>query len=48
MHEKVGSQRVGCIPGRHWKRGAYRDLVILALDREEFSSRWARPGAGLT
>jgi len=43
MHQKVGSQQVGCLPGRYWKRGAYRDLVILALQSEAFQARWASP-----
>jgi RimJ/RimL family protein N-acetyltransferase len=32
--EKAGYQRVGIIPKRFWKRGAYRDLVTYAIYRE--------------
>lgn len=38
MSEKAGYVEVGRVPARYWKRGAYRDGVILALDRE----RWLR------
>lgn len=30
---KAGYQEVGRIPRRYWKRGAYRDVVLLALER---------------
>lgn len=32
-HLKCGYREVGRIPGRYWKRGAYRDVVLLALLR---------------
>ncbi len=31
---KAGYTEVGRIPRRHWKRGAYRDTVILMIERE--------------
>lgn len=34
MVQKAGYREVGRIPRRVWKRGAYRDLVILALERD--------------
>jgi ribosomal-protein-alanine N-acetyltransferase len=34
MLAKAGYAEVGRVPGRYWKRGAYRDQVILALHRE--------------
>ncbi|HEY0555570.1 MAG TPA: GNAT family N-acetyltransferase [Thermoanaerobaculia bacterium] len=43
MHRKVGGQEVGRIPERYWKRGAYRDLLILALRREVFHELWGAP-----
>jgi RimJ/RimL family protein N-acetyltransferase len=33
MLQKVGYREVGRIPRRWWKRGAYRDAVILVLER---------------
>jgi [ribosomal protein S5]-alanine N-acetyltransferase len=33
---KVGYREVGRIPQRYWKRGAWRDLVLLALPRAEW------------
>ncbi len=33
MLVKVGYREVGRIPRRLWKRGAYRDVVLLALER---------------
>lgn len=30
---KAGYREVGRIPGRHWKRGDYRDAVLLMVDR---------------
>ncbi|MCA1592976.1 MAG: GNAT family N-acetyltransferase [Acidobacteria bacterium] len=30
----AGYREVGRIPRRHWKRGAYRDEVLLAVERE--------------
>jgi RimJ/RimL family protein N-acetyltransferase len=34
MLERAGYREVGRIPRHQWKRGAYRDLVILAVERE--------------
>lgn len=34
MLKKAGYREVGHIPRRVWKRGAYRDVVILVLERE--------------
>jgi RimJ/RimL family protein N-acetyltransferase len=34
MLQKSGYREVGRIPRRLWKRGAYRDVVILVLERE--------------
>ena len=34
MLTTVGYREVGRVPGRYWKRGAYRDQVILVLERE--------------
>lgn len=34
MLQKAGYKEVGRIPRRHWKRGAYRDSVILMIERE--------------
>jgi RimJ/RimL family protein N-acetyltransferase len=31
--KKVGYREIGVVPERFWKRGAYRDLLLLALDR---------------
>jgi RimJ/RimL family protein N-acetyltransferase len=33
MLQKAGYREVGRIPRRHWKRGAYRDALILVLER---------------
>jgi RimJ/RimL family protein N-acetyltransferase len=33
MLQKVGYREVGRIPRRLWKRGAYRDVVMLVLER---------------
>jgi RimJ/RimL family protein N-acetyltransferase len=33
MLQKAGYREVGRIPRRLWKRGAYRDVVLLALER---------------
>lgn len=33
MLEKAGYKEVGRTPRRYWRRGAYRDAVILALER---------------
>jgi RimJ/RimL family protein N-acetyltransferase len=34
MLQRAGYREVGRIPRRHWKRGAYRDVVLLAVERE--------------
>jgi RimJ/RimL family protein N-acetyltransferase len=34
MLQRAGYREVGRIPRYHWKRGAYRDLVLLAVERE--------------
>ena len=34
MLAKAGYTEVGRVPERYWKRGAYRDQVILALRRD--------------
>jgi ribosomal-protein-alanine N-acetyltransferase len=31
---RCGYRELGCIPGRYWKRGAYRDAVLFCLSRE--------------
>lgn len=36
--QKSGYREVGRIPARWWKRGAYRDAIILALPRDEWKS----------
>lgn len=33
MLRKAGYREVGRLPRRYWKRGAYRDVVLLALER---------------
>jgi RimJ/RimL family protein N-acetyltransferase len=33
MLQKAGYREVGRIPRRHWKRGAYRDTLLFALER---------------
>ena len=35
MLARAGYEEVGRVPERYWKRGAYRDQVILALRRED-------------
>ncbi|HVT15521.1 MAG TPA: GNAT family protein [Thermoanaerobaculia bacterium] len=34
MLEKAGYREVGRVPRRHWKRGAFRDAILFALERE--------------
>jgi RimJ/RimL family protein N-acetyltransferase len=34
MLQRAGYREVGRIPRHQWKRGAYRDLVLLAVERE--------------
>lgn len=33
MLQKAGYREVGRIPRRYWKRGAYRDAILLVLER---------------
>ena len=35
MLKKVGYAEVGRVPKRYWKRGAFRDVILLALTREK-------------
>lgn len=35
MLAKAGYEEVGRVPERYWKRGAYRDQIILALHRDD-------------
>jgi len=46
MLEKVGYRRAGVIPGRYWKRGAYRDQLILVLERGAVDGARAGDGHG--
>jgi RimJ/RimL family protein N-acetyltransferase len=39
MLSNAGYEEVGCIPGRYWKRGAFRDQVILVLEAPEGQER---------
>ena len=34
--QKAGYREVGRIPGRYWKRGAYRESIQLAADCESW------------
>jgi RimJ/RimL family protein N-acetyltransferase len=34
--QKCGFREVGRLPGRYWKRGAYRDSIPFALTREHW------------
>jgi RimJ/RimL family protein N-acetyltransferase len=34
--QKAGYREVGRIPGRYWKRGAYRDSIQLVADSESW------------
>jgi RimJ/RimL family protein N-acetyltransferase len=36
MLRRVGYKEVGRIPGRYWKRGAFRDMVILVLEVDDW------------
>ncbi len=38
MSEKAGYREVGRWPKRYWKRGAFRDEVLLALEREAWEA----------
>ncbi len=42
MQMKAGYEQVGRIPGRYWKRGAYRDEILTCLTRE----RWEQVRGG--
>jgi RimJ/RimL family protein N-acetyltransferase len=33
MLERAGYREVGRIPRRHWKRGAFRDVVLMVAER---------------
>jgi RimJ/RimL family protein N-acetyltransferase len=35
MLTRAGYLEVGRVPERYWKRGAYRDQLILALHRDD-------------
>jgi RimJ/RimL family protein N-acetyltransferase len=37
MLQKVGYREIGRIPRRYWKRGAYRDVILLMVDRESWT-----------
>jgi RimJ/RimL family protein N-acetyltransferase len=39
--QKCGYREIGRIATRYWKRGAYRDAVLFALDREDWQAREA-------
>lgn len=39
--QKNGYQEIGRIPGRFWKRGAYRDSIELMLDRDSWKKHVA-------
>ncbi len=36
---KCGYREIGRIPGRYWKRGAYRDSILFALTRADWLGR---------
>lgn len=38
MSEKIGYRECGRFPEKYWKRGRYRDEVIMALDRATWES----------
>lgn len=38
MSEKIGYRECGRYPERYWKRGRYRDEVIMALDRKTWET----------
>ncbi len=44
MQRRCGCVELGTIPGRYWKRGAYRDVVLFALPRETWASHQATSG----
>jgi RimJ/RimL family protein N-acetyltransferase len=35
MLKKVGYKEVGKVPRRYWKRGKYRNLILLALEKDK-------------
>jgi len=35
MLERAGYREVGRIPRRFWKRGAFRDVIVLAVERDD-------------
>ena len=43
MLQKAGYREVGRLPGRFWKRGAYRDLVQMVVTREEWERTASSP-----
>lgn len=43
MSEKVGYRECGRYPEKFWKRGRYRDEVIMYLDRETWATREFHP-----
>lgn len=43
MQQAAGYEVVGRIPGRYWKRGAYRDEILTCLTRE----RWEQLSSNL-
>ncbi len=45
MLKRVGYREVGRLPERYWKRGAWRDAILLALDAGSWrSARGGQPG----
>ncbi|MGE0482397.1 MAG: GNAT family N-acetyltransferase [Phycisphaerae bacterium] len=45
--KRAGYKECGVMPRRTWKRGEYRDVVILVCDRDEWRKLPAGPYAGL-
>jgi ribosomal-protein-alanine N-acetyltransferase len=43
MLQRAGYREVGRIPKRYWRRGAYRDAVILAVQRDEWVRHHSHP-----
>lgn len=39
MSEKAGYRECGCLPKKFWKRGEFRDEILMALDRETWEAR---------
>lgn len=46
--QKVGYREVGRIPQRWWKRGSYRECILLALSREDWQAAPAHESAAGT